>query len=62
MTSKAATMSYNLASEGSHHRFHTVLLATQVSLVQNGASTQEALGAILEAGNVSFLSFGVMTY
>lgn len=55
-------MSHNLASEGSLHRFHTVLLATQVSLVQNGASTQEALGAILEAGNVSFLSFGVMTY
>lgn len=55
-------MSYDLASEVSLHHFHTILLVTQVSPVQNGVSTQEALGAILEAGNVSFLSFGVMTY
>lgn len=59
---KVATMSYDLASEVSLHHFHTILLVTQASPVQNGVYTQEALGATLEAGNVSFLSFEVMTY
>lgn len=54
-------MSYDLASEVSPSFSHNPMGYTGQSC-SDGISTQKALGGTLEAGNVSFLSFGVMTY